>query len=38
MAKLGGLGVAVGASLEFSNLNTYEDYLEALQHLKDIHG
>ncbi|GMT38729.1 Molybdopterin-guanine dinucleotide biosynthesis protein MobA [Helicobacter bizzozeronii] len=36
--KLGGLGVAVEASLEFSNLNTYEDYLEALQHLKDIYG
>ncbi|WP_233705216.1 NTP transferase domain-containing protein [Helicobacter bizzozeronii] len=36
--KLGAWGVAVGASLEFSNLNTYKDYLEALQHLKDIYG
>ncbi len=38
LAKLGALGVAVEANTEFSNLNTYGDYLEALQHLKDTHG
>ncbi|WP_233707466.1 NTP transferase domain-containing protein [Helicobacter bizzozeronii] len=36
--RLGAWGVAVEANTEFSNLNTYKDYLEALQHLKDIHG